>query len=105
MRFPKAKPAPNREQILYDDLVRKLMDLLFLYQGMIRITILKNIVFLTHALLTLFHGAQRGANGWLSQAALAIGILRLSLPRFSQQAHTEILALLQILATGKGLIA
>ena len=38
-------------------------------------------------------------------SALAIGILRLSLPRFSQQAHTEILALLQILATGKGLIA
>ena len=104
MRFPKAKPAPHREQILYDDRVRKLMDLLFLSQGRIRITILKNIVFLTHALLTLFHGA-RGANGWLSPAAPAMGILRLSLPRFSQQAHTETLALLQILATGKGLIA
>jgi hypothetical protein len=70
VRFPKAKPAPNREQILYDDLVRKLMDLLFLYQGVIRITLLKNIALLTYALLTLFHGA-RGGNGWLSQAALA----------------------------------
>lgn len=70
MRSPKATLAPNREQILYDDLLRKLMALLFLYQGMIRITILKNIALLTHALLTLFHGA-RGANGGLSQAALA----------------------------------
>ena len=70
MRPSKAKPSPNREQILYDDLLRKLMDLLSLYQGMIRITLLRNIALLTHALLTLFHGA-RGANGWLSQAALA----------------------------------
>ena len=38
--------------------------------GMIRITLLRNIALLTHALLTLFQGA-RGANGWLSQAALA----------------------------------
>lgn len=70
MRSPKAKSAPNQERILYDDLLGKRMDLLFLYQGMIRITILKNIALLTHALLTLFHGA-RGGNGWLSQAALA----------------------------------
>jgi len=67
---PPAKRAPNQERILYDDLLRKLMDLLSLYQGMIRITILRNIALLTHALLTLFHGA-RGGNGWLSQAALA----------------------------------
>src|SRR4030043_441248 len=70
MRPPKAKHAPNQEQILYDDLLRKLLDLLSLYRGMLRITLLKNIALLTYALLTLFHGA-RGGNGWLSQAALA----------------------------------
>ena len=68
MRPPKA-PA-NQERIVYDDLLRRLMGLLFLYQGMIRVTLLKNIALLTHSLLTLFHGA-RGANGWLSKAALA----------------------------------
>jgi hypothetical protein len=68
VKFPKA-PA-NQERILYDDLLRRLMGLLFLYQGMIRVTLLKNIALLTHALLTLFHGA-RGGNGWLSKAALA----------------------------------
>ena len=46
------------------------MDLLFLYRGMIRVTILKNIALITHALLTLFSGA-RGGNGWLSKAAVA----------------------------------
>jgi len=44
--------------------------LVFVYRGMIRVTILKNIALVTYALLTLFHGA-RGGNGWLSQAALA----------------------------------
>jgi len=39
VKHPKAKRAPNQEQILDDDLLRKLMDLLSLYQGMIRITI------------------------------------------------------------------
>lgn len=68
MSSPRA-PA-NQERILYDDLLRRLMDLLFLYQGIVRITILKNIALLTYALLTLFHGA-RGGNGWLSKAALA----------------------------------
>ena len=68
MKAPKT-PA-NREQILYDALLRRLMELLFLYHGVIRVTILKNIALLTYALLTLFHGA-RGGNGWLSQAALA----------------------------------
>lgn len=68
MRSSKA-PA-NREQIVYDELLRRLMGLLSLYQGVIRVTILKNIALLTHAVLTLFHGA-RGANGWLSKAALA----------------------------------
>jgi hypothetical protein len=68
VKSPKA-PA-NQERILYDDLLRRLMGLLFLYQGMIRVTLLKNIALLTHALLTLFHGA-RGGNGWLSKAALA----------------------------------
>jgi hypothetical protein len=46
------------------------LDLLFRYRGLVRITILKNIALLTHALLTLFQGA-RGGNGWLSQAAVA----------------------------------
>lgn len=67
----RSKKAPaNQERILYDDLLRRLMDLLFLYQGIVRITLLKNIALLTYALLTLFHGA-RGGNGWLSKAALA----------------------------------
>jgi hypothetical protein len=43
---------------------------LFRYRGLVRITLLKNIALLTHALLTLFQGA-RGGNGWLSQAAVA----------------------------------
>jgi len=46
------------------------MELLFVYRGMIRVTILKNIALVTHGLLTLFSGA-RGGNGWLSKAALA----------------------------------
>jgi hypothetical protein len=70
VRPQKAKHPPNQEQILYDDLLRKLFHLLDLYRGVIRITLLRNIALLTHALLTLFHGA-RGANGGLSQAALA----------------------------------
>lgn len=70
MRPKKVKAAPNQERILDDDLLRKLFQLLDLYRGVIRITLLRNIALLTHALLTLFHGA-RGANGWLSQAALA----------------------------------
>jgi len=84
MRSPQAKSAPNQERILYDDLLGKLTDLLFLYQGMIRITILKNIALLTHALLTLFHGA-RGGNGWLSQAALARCLPLQSSPKGRQQ--------------------
>jgi Transposase DDE domain len=64
------KALANQEQILYDELLRKLMGLLFLYHGLIRVTLLRNIALLTYALLTLFHGA-RGGNGWLSQAALA----------------------------------
>lgn len=65
------RPAqPNRERLTEDDLLRKLLDLLFRYRGLVRITILKNIALLTHALLTLFQGA-RGGNGWLSQAAVA----------------------------------
>jgi hypothetical protein len=60
----------NRERIESDDLLRKLMELLFVYRGMIRVTILKNIALVTYALVTLYHGA-RGGNGWLSKAALA----------------------------------
>jgi len=67
----KAPKAPaNQEQILYDALLRRLMGLLSLYHGVIRITILRNIALFTYALLNLFHGA-RGGNGWLSQVALA----------------------------------
>jgi Transposase DDE domain len=60
----------NRERIESDDLLRKLMGLVFVYRGMIRVTILKNIALVTYALLTLYSGA-RGGNGWLSKAALA----------------------------------
>jgi hypothetical protein len=70
VRRKKARHPPNQERILDDDLLRKLFQLLYFYRGVIRITLLRNIALLTHALLTLFHGA-RGANGWLSQAALA----------------------------------
>ena len=38
--------VPNRERIVYDELLQKLCTLLFTYQGMIRITILKNIAWL-----------------------------------------------------------
>jgi hypothetical protein len=70
VRPQKARNPPNQERILEDDLLRQLFQLLDFYRGVIRITLLRNIALLTHALLTLFHGA-RGANGWLSQAALA----------------------------------
>lgn len=62
--------SANRERIESDQLLGKLMELLFVYRGMIRVTILKNIALITHGLLTLFSGA-RGGNGWLSKAALA----------------------------------
>jgi hypothetical protein len=70
MKGKRALLPRNAERIEYDDLLRKLMELAFVYRGQIRVTILKNIALVTHALLTLFHGA-RGGNGWLSQAALA----------------------------------
>jgi hypothetical protein len=66
----KARCSPNRERIESDELLRKFMELLFVYRGMIRVTILKNIALVTYALITLFRGA-RGGNGWLSKAALA----------------------------------
>jgi len=70
MRRKKPSSPPNRERIEQDALLRKLLELLFVYRGMIRVTILKNIALVTHGLLTLFSGA-RGGNGWLSKAALA----------------------------------
>jgi len=66
----KARCSPNRERIESDELLRKFMELLFVYRGMIRVTILKNIALVTYTLITLFRGA-RGGNGWLSKAALA----------------------------------
>jgi hypothetical protein len=45
------------------------MEIVLLYGGMIRLTILKNIALLSYSLLTLFSGT-RGGNGWLSKAAL-----------------------------------
>jgi len=73
VRRKKAKPALNQERILEDDLPRKILLLLSLYRGKIRLTLLRNIALLTHALLTLFQGA-RGGQGFLSQAALARGL-------------------------------
>jgi len=70
VRRKKVRSAPNQERILDDGLLQKILLLLGLYRGEIRITLLRNIALLTHALLTLFQGA-RGSNGWLSQAALA----------------------------------
>ena len=70
MRLAQIKGASNQERIDYNDLLLKISGLLFLYKGIIRLTILKNIALVTHGLLTLFHGA-RGGNGWLSKAALA----------------------------------
>jgi len=70
VRRKKPQSAPNQERIREDDLFRKILRLLGLYRGTIRITLLRNIALVTHALLTLFRGA-RGGNGWLSQAALA----------------------------------
>ncbi len=70
MKAGKRRFPPNRERIAEDDLLGRLLELLFLYRGIIRVTLLKNIALLTHALLALFSGA-RGSNGWLSQAALA----------------------------------
>ena len=66
----KVRCSRNRERIELDDLLRKLMGFLFVYRGMIRVTILKNIALVTYGLITLFQGA-RGGNGWLSKAALA----------------------------------
>ena len=63
------RSSGNRERIESDDLLRKLMELLLAYRGVIRLTILKNIALVTYALVTLYHGA-RGGNGWLSKAAL-----------------------------------
>ncbi len=70
MKTRRTSAPSNRERLTEDDLLRKLLDLLFRYRGLVRITLLKNIALLTYALLTLFQGA-RGGNGWLSQAAVA----------------------------------
>ena len=59
----KARCCPNRERIESDALLRKLMELLFVYRGMIRVTILKNIALVTYALITLFQGARGGTMG------------------------------------------
>jgi hypothetical protein len=70
MKRKKPLLSANTERIDYDELLRKLLDLLLLYRSMIRVTILKNIALVTYALITLYGGA-RGGNGWLSKAALA----------------------------------
>ena len=70
MRGKKHPSSPNAERIEYDELLRKLLELLLAYRGMVRVTILKNMALVTSALVTLYHGA-RGGNGWLSKAALA----------------------------------
>jgi len=150
----KGPPAcPNREQIEYDDLLRKLMELLFVYRGMIWVTILKNIALVTYALIILFHGARglifygdnpaprltrlllafslsyllclslgstqeaeavrafveikrskprHGTTRTLS--VLSIGILRLSLKKFSKPAYRDLLKIISRLSRGKGVI-
>jgi hypothetical protein len=60
----------NKERIDSNELFVKLMEIVLLYGGMVRLTILKNIALLSYSLLTRFSGA-RGGNGWLSKAALA----------------------------------
>jgi len=70
MRAKNRPSCRNAERIEYDELLRKLLELLLAYRGMIRVTMLRNIALVTYALNTLFHGA-RGGNGWLSKAALA----------------------------------
>jgi len=70
VRRKKPQSAPHQERILSDGLLGTIFHLLVLYRGKIRITLIRNLALLTHALLTLFQGA-RGGNGFLSQAALA----------------------------------
>ena len=70
MKRKKRLVPRNRERIEYDPFLRKLLELLLLYRGIIRVTVLKNITLITYGLITLFSGA-RGGNGWLSKAALA----------------------------------
>ena len=60
----------KKERIDSNELFLKLMEIVSLYGGMIRLTILKNGALLSYSLLTLFSGA-RGGNGWFSKAALA----------------------------------
>jgi hypothetical protein len=66
----KVGPCANRERISQDDLLEKILAVLWVYRGVVRATILKNLGLLTCGMLTLFSGA-RGGNGGLSQAAVA----------------------------------
>ena len=66
----KVRCSGNRERIESDDLLRKLMGLLLVYRGTIRVTILKNIALVTYGLITLFQGA-RGGNGGLERKFLS----------------------------------
>jgi hypothetical protein len=52
----KVRCSRNRERIESDDLLGKLMGLVFVYRGMIRVKILKNIALVSYALITLFQG-------------------------------------------------
>jgi hypothetical protein len=78
------RSAGNQERILDSALLQKILGLLSGYRGEIRVTLLKNIALVTHALLTLFQGA-RGGNGWLSQAALARCLPLHSSPKSREQ--------------------
>jgi len=60
VRRKKPQSAPHQERILSDGLLGTIFHLLVLYRGKIRITLIRNLALLTHALLTLFQGA-RGA--------------------------------------------
>jgi hypothetical protein len=66
----KRRRGSNRQRLIQDELLGKLLGLLLRYRGVVRVTILRNIALVSHALVTVFGGA-RGSNGWLSKAAVA----------------------------------
>ncbi len=61
--------ARNRERWHNDPILSVLLEVLYLYRGLVRKTILKNIALMTRALLILFSGARSG-NGMLTKAAI-----------------------------------
>ncbi len=54
----KLRKGSNRQRILQDELLGKLLALLFQYRGVVRVAILRNIALVSHALVTVFGGAR-----------------------------------------------